>query len=141
MVPTRWSVVGVPFADPAPATTAATTIAAAIALSAAPTRVLRPSRGLMSVPPLRLGQAALVWIRPLVRKAGRKMKQRKLADLEVSAIGLGCMGMSAFYGTTDEDEGVATIQRALELGVNFLDTAQLYGPLTNEMLVGRAIKG
>jgi aryl-alcohol dehydrogenase-like predicted oxidoreductase len=68
------------------------------------------------------------------------MKQRKLADLEVSAIGLGCMGMSAFYGTTDEDEGVATIQRALELGVNFLDTAQLYGPLTNEMLVGRAIK-
>ena len=69
------------------------------------------------------------------------MKQRKLADLEVSAIGLGCMGMSAFYGTTDEDEGVATIQRALELGVNLLDTAQLYGPLTNEMLVGRAIKG
>jgi aryl-alcohol dehydrogenase-like predicted oxidoreductase len=69
------------------------------------------------------------------------MKQRKLADLEVSAIGLGCMGMSAFYGTTDEDEGVATIQRALELGVNFLDTAQLYGPLTNEMLVGRAMKG
>jgi aryl-alcohol dehydrogenase-like predicted oxidoreductase len=69
------------------------------------------------------------------------MKQRKLADLEVSAIGLGCMGMSAFYGTTDEDEGAATIQRALELGVNFLDTAQLYGPLTNEMLVGRAIKG
>ena len=69
------------------------------------------------------------------------MKQRKLADLEVSAIGLGCMGMSAFYGTTDEDQGVATIQRALELGVNFLDTAQLYGPLTNEMLVGRAIKG
>src|ERR671934_3023994 len=69
------------------------------------------------------------------------MKQRKLADLEVSAIGLGCMGMSAFYGSTDEDEGVATIQRALELGVNFLDTAQLYGPLTNEELVGRAVKG
>jgi aryl-alcohol dehydrogenase-like predicted oxidoreductase len=69
------------------------------------------------------------------------MNQRKLADLEVSAIGLGCMGMSAFYGTTDEDESAATIQRALELGVNFLDTAQLYGPLTNEMLVGRAIKG
>jgi aryl-alcohol dehydrogenase-like predicted oxidoreductase len=69
------------------------------------------------------------------------MKQRKLRDLEVSAIGLGCMGMSAFYGSTDEDEGVETIQRALELGINFIDTAQLYGPLTNEMLVGRAIKG
>jgi aryl-alcohol dehydrogenase-like predicted oxidoreductase len=69
------------------------------------------------------------------------MKQRKLADLEVSVLGLGCMGMSAFYGTTDEDESVRTIQRALELGINFIDTAQLYGPLTNEQLVGRAIKG
>ncbi len=69
------------------------------------------------------------------------MKQRNLRDLEVSAIGLGCMGMSAFYGSADEDEGIKTIQRALELGVNFIDTAQLYGPLTNEMLVGRAIKG
>jgi len=69
------------------------------------------------------------------------MKDRKLRDLEVSAIGLGCMGMSAFYGSTDEDEGVKTIQHALELGVNFIDTAQLYGPLTNEELVGRAIKG
>jgi aryl-alcohol dehydrogenase-like predicted oxidoreductase len=69
------------------------------------------------------------------------MRQRKLRDLEVSAIGLGCMGMSAFYGSTDEDEGIKTIQRALELGVNFIDTAQLYGPLTNEMLVGRAIAG
>jgi aryl-alcohol dehydrogenase-like predicted oxidoreductase len=69
------------------------------------------------------------------------MRQRKLGDLEVSAIGLGCMGMSAFYGSADEEEGIKTIQRALELGVNFIDTAQLYGPLTNEMLVGRAIKG
>jgi aryl-alcohol dehydrogenase-like predicted oxidoreductase len=69
------------------------------------------------------------------------MKQRKLASLEVSALGLGCMGMSAFYGSTDEGEGIATIRRALELGINFIDTAQLYGPLTNEQLVGRAIKG
>ena len=69
------------------------------------------------------------------------MKTRRLGSLEVSAIGLGCMGMSAFYGSTDDDESVKTIHRALELGVNFLDTAQLYGPLTNEELVGRAIKG
>lgn len=69
------------------------------------------------------------------------MKQRRLRDLEVSAIGLGCMGMSAFYGSADQDEGVLTIRRALELGVNFLDTAQVYGPLTNETLVGRAVKG
>jgi aryl-alcohol dehydrogenase-like predicted oxidoreductase len=69
------------------------------------------------------------------------MNRRKLRDLEVSAIGLGCMGMSAFYGTTDEAESVETIRRALELGVDFIDTAQLYGPLTNESLVGRAIAG
>jgi aryl-alcohol dehydrogenase-like predicted oxidoreductase len=69
------------------------------------------------------------------------MERRRLGDLEVSALGLGCMGMSAFYGSTDEPEAIATIQRALELGIDFLDTAQLYGPLTNEELVGRAIKG
>jgi aryl-alcohol dehydrogenase-like predicted oxidoreductase len=69
------------------------------------------------------------------------MKTRELASLEVSALGLGCMGMSAFYGTADEAESIATIRRALELGVNFLDTAQLYGPMTNEQLVGRAVKG
>jgi aryl-alcohol dehydrogenase-like predicted oxidoreductase len=69
------------------------------------------------------------------------MTRRKLRDLEVSAIGLGCMGMSAFYGSTDETEAVETIRRALELGVDFIDTAQLYGPLTNELLVGRAVAG
>ena len=69
------------------------------------------------------------------------METRKLRDLEVSAIGLGCMGMSAFYGTTDEQEAVETIHRARELGIDFLDTAQLYGPLTNEALVGKAVKG
>ena len=69
------------------------------------------------------------------------MKRRTLRDLEVSAVGLGCMGMSAFYGSTDDEEGVRTIQRALELGIDFIDTAQIYGPLTNELLIGRAIKG
>ncbi|MGD1058513.1 MAG: aldo/keto reductase [Solirubrobacteraceae bacterium] len=59
---------------------------------------------------------------------------------EVSAIGLGCMGMSAFYGATDEDEALQTIHRALDLGCNFLDTSDMYGPHTNERLVGRAIK-
>jgi aryl-alcohol dehydrogenase-like predicted oxidoreductase len=69
------------------------------------------------------------------------MKKRRLGDLEVSVLGLGCMGMSAFYGTTDEAESIATIRRALELGINFIDTAQVYGPLSNEELVGNAIKG
>jgi aryl-alcohol dehydrogenase-like predicted oxidoreductase len=69
------------------------------------------------------------------------MEKRKLGSLEVSALGLGCMGMSAFYGSAEEDESIATIRRARELGITFLDTAQLYGPLTNEELVGRAIAG
>src|SRR5918992_1405636 len=74
-------------------------------------------------------------------KAGRTMKQRNLASLTVSEIGLGCMGMSAFYGTTDEGEALATIDRALELGCNFLDSAELYGPFTNEELIAKAIDG
>jgi len=67
------------------------------------------------------------------------MKTRKLGQLEVSALGLGCMGMSEFYGDRDEAELIATLHRALDLGVNFLDTADMYGPFTNEELVGRAI--
>lgn len=59
----------------------------------------------------------------------------------VSALGLGCMGMSEFYGQSDEAEAIATIQRALDLGVTLLDTADMYGPFRNEMLVGRAIRG
>ena len=71
------------------------------------------------------------------------MNRRNLGSegLAVSALGLGCMGMSEFYGTGDEDESVATIHRAIELGMTFLDTADMYGPFTNEKLVGKAIQG
>ncbi|MEJ7567560.1 MAG: aldo/keto reductase [Gaiellaceae bacterium] len=71
------------------------------------------------------------------------MKERSLGTqgLRVSAQGLGCMGMSEFYGPPAEEAGIATIQRALELGVTFLDTADMYGPFTNERLVGRALAG
>ena len=71
------------------------------------------------------------------------LEKRKLGTqgLEVSALGLGCMGMSSAYGEPNEAESIATIQRAIELGCTFLDTAEVYGPFTNEELLGRALKG
>jgi aryl-alcohol dehydrogenase-like predicted oxidoreductase len=69
------------------------------------------------------------------------LPKRKLGRLEVSAIGLGCMGMSHAYGTPDDAESIATIHRAIDLGCTFFDTAEVYGPFTNEELLGRALKG
>ena len=71
------------------------------------------------------------------------MQQRNLGTqgLRVSAVGLGCMGMSQFYGVADEAESIAVIRRALDLGVTFLDTAEVYGPFVNEELVGKAVRG
>ncbi|HVV29977.1 MAG TPA: aldo/keto reductase [Mycobacteriales bacterium] len=69
------------------------------------------------------------------------MEQRNLGPLRVSALGLGCMGMSEFYGERYDDESIAVIHRALDLGCTFLDTADMYGPFINEQLVGRAIAG
>src|SRR6187551_4101416 len=71
------------------------------------------------------------------------MKTRALGrqGLQVSAMGLGCMGMSDFYGPASEDEAIATIHHALDRGIDFLDTSDIYGPFTNERLVGRALRG
>src|SRR5579871_934124 len=77
--------------------------------------------------------------RRLVMTLGRRKLGKQ--GLEVSAIGLGCMGMSQSYGPADEAESIATLHRAIDLGCTFFDTAEVYGPWTNEALIGRALKG
>src|SRR3954469_10587545 len=82
-------------------------------------------------------------VRPILLEKGENMKQTKLGSqgLVVSAEGLGCMGMSAFYGPSDEAENLSTLARAIELGINFFDTAEIYGPFKNEILLAKALKG
>src|SRR3954470_8141103 len=72
---------------------------------------------------------------------GMKMQMRRLGDVEVSAVGLGCMGMSGVYGPADEEESIATIHAAMEAGITLLNTGDFYGAGHNEMLVGRALEG
>jgi aryl-alcohol dehydrogenase-like predicted oxidoreductase len=85
----------------------------------------------------------LLLLEQFKKKAQGMMKTRQLGTrgLVVSTLGLGCMGMSEFYGLSDEAESIATIHRAISLGVTFLDTADMYGVGKNEELVGRAIRG
>ncbi|WP_307723452.1 aldo/keto reductase, partial [Aneurinibacillus migulanus] len=91
--------------------------------------------------------AAFIGYLPLIINSSKGwcdtyMKKRRLGQLEVSALGLGCMGMSEFYGATDEKESISTIHKALDLGIDFLDTADMYGVGgSNEILVGKALKG
>jgi aryl-alcohol dehydrogenase-like predicted oxidoreductase len=103
------------------------------------------------LPPLRQGSVYTSFYglnlkrthRPVLRIIVDMLPKRKLGQqgLEVSALGLGCMGMSQSYGVPDDAESIATIHRALELGLNFFDTAEVYGPFINEELVGHALKG